>query len=143
MANDGPEHKLVAILAVDIVGYSGLTEIDQSGTHGQLLAHRKEVIDPAIAKYGGRIFTTAGDGFLFEFASPLNAVRCVVAIQRDMERRNINVPADSRIVFRVGVSTAEQNRSKGRRKTGPFSVMRYAVLRVVPLVHRRAPRCFA
>lgn len=48
MANDGPEHKLVAILAVDIVGYSGLAEIDQSGTHGQLLAHRKEVIDPAI-----------------------------------------------------------------------------------------------
>ena len=43
----------------------------------------------------------------------------------------------------VGMSTAEQNRSKGRRKTGPFSVMRYAVLRVVPLVHRRAPRCFA
>ena len=41
------------------------------------------------------------------------------------------------------MSTAEQNRSKGRRKTGPFSVMRYAVLRVVPLVHRRAPRCFA
>ena len=41
------------------------------------------------------------------------------------------------------VSTAEQNRSKGRRKTGPLSVMRYAVLRVVPLVHRRAPRCFA
>ena len=41
------------------------------------------------------------------------------------------------------VSTAEQNRSKARRKAGPFSVMRYAVLRVVPLVHRRAPRCFA
>ena len=41
------------------------------------------------------------------------------------------------------MSTAEQNGSKGRRKTGPFSVMRYAVLRVVPLVHRRAPRCFA
>ena len=107
MANDGPEHKLVAILAVDIVGYSGLTEIDQSGTHGQLLAHRKEVIDPAIAKYGGRIFTTAGDGFLFEFASPLNAVRCAVAIQGDMERRNINVPADSRIVFRVGVNLGD------------------------------------
>ena len=107
MANDGPEHKLVAILAVDIVGYSGLTEIDQSGTHGRLLAHRKEVIDPAIAKYGGRIFTTAGDGFLFEFASPLNAVRCAVAIQRDMERRNINVPADSRIVFRVGVNLGD------------------------------------
>ena len=43
----------------------------------------------------------------------------------------------------LDLSTAEQNRSKGRRKTGPFSVMRYAVLRVVPLVHRRAPRCFA
>ena len=43
----------------------------------------------------------------------------------------------------LNMSTAEQNRSKGRRKTGPFSVMRYAVLRVVPLVHRRAPRCFA
>ena len=107
MANDGPEHKLVAILAMDIVGYSGLTEIDQSGTHGQLLAHRKEVIDPAIAKYGGRIFTTAGDGFLFEFASPLNAVQCAVAIQRDMERRNVNVPTESRIVFRVGVNLGD------------------------------------
>ena len=51
----------------------------------------------------------------------------------------------SGVAIMVGpeVSTAEQNRSKGRRKTGPFSVMRYAVLRVVPLVHRRAPRCFA
>ena len=107
MHRDGPEHKLVAILAADIVGYSLLTEIDQSGTHGQLLAHRKEVTDPAIAEHGGRIFTTAGDGFLVEFASALNAVQCAVAIQGDMERRNVHVPEDSRIVFRVGVNLGD------------------------------------
>ena len=62
------------------------------------------------------------------------------------KRRRFSADFKARVALealRGDMSTAEQNRSKGRRKTGPFSVMRYAVLRVVPLVHRRAPRCFA
>ena len=42
----------------------------------------------------------------------------------------------------LDVSTAEQNWSKGRSKIGPLDVMLCEVLRVVPVVHRRDPRCF-
>ena len=66
--------------------------------------------------------------------------------QHDMFRSRLDQILDmghEKVILSDKMSTAEQNRSKGRRKTGPFSVMRYAVLRVVPLVHRRAPRCFA
>ena len=42
----------------------------------------------------------------------------------------------------INLSTAEQNQSRGRRKISPLDVMPYTVLRVVPVVHRRDPRCF-
>ena len=107
MASDGPKHKLVAILAADIVAYSRLMEADQAGTHSQLGVSRKEVVDSAIAEHGGRTFKTTGDGFLVEFPSPLNAVRCALAIQQDMARRNEHVPDASRIVFRIGVNLGD------------------------------------
>ena len=40
------------------------------------------------------------------------------------------------------LSMAEQNQSKGRSKISPPDVMRHAALRVVPVVHRKGPRCF-
>ena len=107
MANDGPKHKLVAILAADIVGYSRMMEADQAGTHSQLGTHRKEVVNPAIEEHRGRTFKTTGDGFLVEFASPLDAVRCALAIQQDMARRNAHVPDTARIVFRIGVNLGD------------------------------------
>lgn len=66
MGNGRDERRLVAILAADIVGYSRLMEADESGTLAQLKTHRKELIDPKIAEYGGRIVKTTGDGMLVE-----------------------------------------------------------------------------
>jgi len=67
MANDGPKHKLVAILAADIVGFSRMMEADQAGTHSQLGTHRKEVVNPAIeeamvglAEHNGILEHTSG-----------------------------------------------------------------------------------
>ena len=67
MANDGPKHKLVAILAADIVGFSRMMEADQAGTHSQLGPHRKEVVNPAIeeamvglAEHNGILEHTSG-----------------------------------------------------------------------------------
>jgi adenylate cyclase len=60
---------LAAVVPADVVGYSRLTGFDEIGTLSALKAHRREVVDPAIAEHRGRIVKTAGDGLLVEFAS--------------------------------------------------------------------------
>ena len=70
----GPERRLAAILAADMVGYSRLMEADEAGTLARLKTHRLELIDPAIAKNQGRIIKTTGDGMLVEFHSVADAV---------------------------------------------------------------------
>ena len=94
-------------MAADIVGYSHLMEADESGTLAQLKTHRKELIDPKIAEYGGRIVKTTGDGMLVEFTSASDAVQQAVDVQRAMAQRNASVPADKRIVFRIGINLGD------------------------------------
>ena len=72
----GPERRLAAILAADMVGYSRLMEVDEGGTLARLKTHRIELIDPAIAKNHGRIVKITGDGMLVEFPSVVDAVLC-------------------------------------------------------------------
>jgi len=67
--------RLSAILAADVVGYSRLMGEDEVGTLQALKAHRRAVVDPAIASHRGRIVKTTGDGMLVEFASAVDAVR--------------------------------------------------------------------
>jgi class 3 adenylate cyclase/pimeloyl-ACP methyl ester carboxylesterase len=95
--------RLAAILAADVVGYSGLMERDEAGTLVALKAHRAELIDPKVAAHDGRIVKLMGDGALVEFASVVDAVECAAEIQRAMTTRNLDVPEDRRIVFRIGV----------------------------------------
>jgi len=76
------ERKLAAILAADVAGYSRLMGADEEGTHGRLKAHLGELVNPKIAEYRGRIVKNVGDGFLAEFASVVDAVRCAVEVQR-------------------------------------------------------------
>ncbi len=68
------ERRLAAILAADVVGYSRLIGEDEAGTLATLKAHRKELIDPTVAKHNGRIVKLMGDGALVEFASVVDAV---------------------------------------------------------------------
>ena len=101
------ERRLAAILAADIAGYSRLMGQDEIGTLRALKAHRREVIDPTIARNHGRIVKTTGDGMLVEFASIVDAVGCAVAIQRAMIGRNEAVPQDRQIVFRIGINVGD------------------------------------
>ena len=95
------EHKLAAVLAADMVGYSRLMEIDDVGTLARLKTHRIELSDPAIAKNHGNIIKTTGDGMLVEFQSVADAVRCAVEIQERMARRNADVAEDMlKAIFR-------------------------------------------
>jgi adenylate cyclase len=72
--------RLAAILAADVVGYSRLMGTGEEGTLERLKALRRELVDPKIAEHKGRIVKTTGDGFLVEFASVVDAVRCAVAV---------------------------------------------------------------
>jgi adenylate cyclase len=95
--------KLAAILASDIVGFSRLAGADEDRTLARLRALRSDLIDPTIAVHKGRIVKRTGDGFIAEFRSVVDAVRCAVEIQRAMVERNAHAPADRRIEFRMGV----------------------------------------
>jgi adenylate cyclase len=101
------EHKLAAVLAADMVGYSRLMEADERSTLARLRTHRIELIDPAIAKNQGHIIKTTGDGMLVEFQSVADAVRCAVEIQERMRRRNSDVASERRIDFRIGINLGD------------------------------------
>src|SRR6266496_2092696 len=105
MARD--QRRLAAIVSADVVGYSRLMGRDESGTLATLKGHRRELIDPKIAEYGGRIVKTTGDGLLLEFPSVVDAVRCAVDVQRGMAERNAGVPAEQRIDFRIGINVGD------------------------------------
>jgi adenylate cyclase len=101
------DHRLAAVLAADMVGYSRLMEVDERGTLARLRAHRIELIDPAIAKNQGNIIKTTGDGMLVEFQSVADAARCAIEIQERMRRRNSDVASDRRIDFRIGINLGD------------------------------------
>src|SRR6266446_6964472 len=94
--------RLAAILAADVAGYSRLMGADEGGTLERLKALRRELLDPKIAAHDGRLVKTTGDGFLVEFSSVVDALRCATEVQGRMAERNATVPADTRIEFRIG-----------------------------------------
>src|ERR1700724_120158 len=107
MTSSRDQRRLAAIVSADVVGYSLLMGRDDSAPLAGLKAHRRELIDPKIAEYGGRIVKTTGDGLLLEFPSVVDAVRCAVDVQRGMAERNASVPPEGRIDFRVGINVGE------------------------------------
>jgi len=107
LSNERIERRLAAILAGDVVGYSRLMGADEEGTLARLQAHRRELVDPKIAEHRGRIVKTTGDGILIEFASMVDAARCALEIQHAMGERNVSVPKDEQIVFRIGLNIGD------------------------------------
>ena len=106
MAEVRVERRLAAILAADVAGYSRLMGTDEVGTLAALKAHRREIVDPAIAAHKGRIVKTTGDGMLVEFASAVDAVACAVAVQEKVAKR-LAEGSEPRIQFRVGVNVGD------------------------------------
>lgn len=101
------ERRLVAILAADVVGYSRLIGLDETGTLAALRALRKNIVDPKIEKHQGRIVKLMGDGVLVEFPSVVEATQCAVGVQRAMVAHNTCEPGDRQIEFRVGINVGD------------------------------------
>jgi TolB-like protein/class 3 adenylate cyclase len=100
------ERRLAAILAADVAGYSRLMGLDEVGT-ARILREHRVVSDGLVAKHGGRIVKTTGDGILLEFPSVVDAVECAVAVQASMAERNDGVPEDRRMLFRIGINLGD------------------------------------
>jgi adenylate cyclase len=100
------QRRLAAILAADIVGYSTLMGADEARTVRDLKAHQAVVL-PLIAKFGGRIIDTAGDGILAEFTSVVDAVECATAIQELMANRNAETEVERRMQYRMGINVGD------------------------------------
>jgi adenylate cyclase len=95
--------KIAAILVSDVVGYSRLAGADEDRALARLRAVRSDLIDPIIAVHHGRVVKRTGDGAIVEFRSVVDAVRCAIEVQHGMIERNAGVPAERRIVFRIGI----------------------------------------
>jgi TolB-like protein/class 3 adenylate cyclase len=107
LASERVERRLMAILAADVAGYSRLVGADEEGTLVQWKAHWRELIEPKINQHHGRIIRITGDGLLVEFTSVIAAVRCAVEVQRAMGERNVDVPQERRIEFRMGLNVGD------------------------------------
>ena len=101
------ERRLAAILAADVAGYSRLMNADEEATIEAWQAARTGVIRPKIAEHSGRIVKHTGDGFLAEFPTASDAVRCAVDMQLTLARNDAGHPPESRLTFRMGINLGE------------------------------------
>jgi TolB-like protein/class 3 adenylate cyclase/Flp pilus assembly protein TadD len=86
-----PTRRLAAIMAADVAGFSAAMEQDEEGTFAQVQELRRKIIEPKIEEHQGRLVKTTGDGFLAEFASPIAAMRCALAIQAEAANAALQV----------------------------------------------------
>jgi TolB-like protein/class 3 adenylate cyclase len=104
---EGTQRRLTTIVAADIAGFSRLVGNDEEGTLAAQRNLRTELIEPLLAEFDGQIANTAGDSFLFEFPSAVQAVRCSIAVQDSVAERNHDVPSENRIEYRIGINVGD------------------------------------
>ncbi len=101
------QRRLAAVLAADVADYTRLMQTDEAGTIDTWWSYRREIVDPVISEFSGRIVKHTGDGFLAEFASATNAVLAAYDIQRRIQPRVEEQPENRRMRFRIGVNLGD------------------------------------
>jgi adenylate cyclase len=106
MAEQDFKRKLTAILSADVKGYSRLMRDDEEATVRTITAYR-EVIGEIVRKHRGEVVDSPGDNILAEFASVVDAVRGAVEIQEELKARNVELPENRRMEFRIGINLGD------------------------------------
>jgi adenylate cyclase len=101
------KRKLTAVLIADVVGYSRRMSVDEEGTHVKFADYGKNLFEPKIGENRGRLIRSTGDGFLAEFDSAIDAVRCGLDIRRGLADQNARVAPERRIQLRIGINTGD------------------------------------
>lgn len=97
---------MAAILAADVVGYTRLVGDDEEDTLRRLETY-KATFNDFITRFGGRVFSSAGDAILAEFKSAVDAVRCAIDVQESLRTRNLAYPANRQMPFRIGITIGD------------------------------------
>src|SRR6185436_14585495 len=102
MADDLQRRRLAAIMFTDMVGYSALSQKNETLAL-ELLNEQRSLLRTAFDRHGGREIEAVGDGFFVEFPSALAGAQCAVDIQRTLHDRNTPAPPERRIQVRIGL----------------------------------------
>ena len=106
MSEQKPRRKLAAILAADVVGFSKKMGENEDRTLKNLKACRT-LTDESIEAHHGRVFGSAGDSLIAEFASPVDAIVAAVEFQRNLRDRNLKITPEDQMEFRVGLNLGD------------------------------------
>lgn len=106
MSNDSMKRRFVAILAADVVGFSGHMAMDEERTLMRLRDCR-DVLNEETASRGGRIFSESGDAMLAEFGSPVESLRAAVAVQKVMAEKNLEQTDGAPFLLRIGLNIGD------------------------------------
>jgi adenylate cyclase len=107
------KRKLTAILSADVKGYSRLMSDDELSTVETLKSYR-EIISSLVQQFSGRVVDSPGDNILAEFSSVVDAVECAVKIQGNLQEKNVKLPENRRMEFRIGVNLGDVIDEEGR-----------------------------
>jgi len=100
------KRKLTAVFSADVVGYSRLMGEDEAATVSTLEIY-KRVMFTLIKQHRGRVIDSPGDNLLAEFASVVDAVQCAVAVQKELQARNADLPDNRKMQFRIGINLGD------------------------------------
>jgi adenylate cyclase len=106
MPHEALKRRLTAILSADVEGYSRLMRDDEEATICRLTDYRT-AMTALIQQYRGRVVDAPGDNLLAEFGSVVDAVNCAVELQRELAERNVELPENCRMQFRIGVNLGD------------------------------------
>jgi len=102
----GGERRLAAIMFTDMVGYTHMSQTDESLSL-ELLEEHRGLLRPVFAAHGGVEVKTIGDAFLVEFKSALDAALCAVEVQKKMQERNKGAVPSRRVELRIGIHVGD------------------------------------
>jgi adenylate cyclase len=106
MTTESFKRKLTTMFSADVAGYSRLMAEDEAATVNTLKAYRK-IMTELIKQHRGRVVDSPGDNVLAEFTSVVDGVQCAVAVQKELQARNADLPEDRRMEFRIGINLGD------------------------------------
>lgn len=100
------QRQLKAIFSADVKDYSRLMAEDEIRTIQTLKSYR-DLITTYVQDHLGSVVDSPGDNILAEFGSVINAVRCAVEIQKDLRKKNAQLPDEQKMHYRIGINLGD------------------------------------